>query len=177
MDKILKVYFDTFRDAGSLPPSLSSLKGVTLFSDTNLLSAWRSNFKGIQWTDKKGNLFRGAVDHILQKGTKLIVLDYKTRGFPLKDDTAAHYQDQLDIYTLLLHKNGYATENYAYLLFYYPDKVLENGDVAFHTDLVKLKIDTKNAEKIFKKAVEVLEGKEPEAAKECEWCKWMNVKV
>jgi hypothetical protein len=172
MDKILKVYFDTFRDAGKLPPSLSSLKGVKLFSDASLLSAWRSNFKGLQWTDPNGNLFRGAVDNILQKGSKLIVLDYKTRGFPLKSDTAAHYQDQMDIYNQLLRKNGYKTEDYAYLLFYHPDKVLENGDVAFHTDLIKLKIDVKNAERIFKKAVEVLKAKMPKASEECAWCKW-----
>jgi xanthosine utilization system XapX-like protein len=52
------------------------------------------------------------------KNDRLIVLDYKTRGFPLKEDTAAHYQDQLDIYNFLLRKNGYRTEDYGYLLFY-----------------------------------------------------------
>ena len=33
-----------------------------------------------------------------------------------------------------------------------------NGDVLFHTDLVKIKIDVHNAEKIFKDALDVLEN-------------------
>ncbi|MBN4049003.1 PD-(D/E)XK nuclease family protein [archaeon AH-315-M20] len=176
MDKILKTHFDLFRDKGKLPPELKELnKDLKLFDEVELLSEWRNNFKGIQWKDKDGNLFRGAVDNILKKGKKLIVLDYKTRGYPLKDDTAAHYQNQLDIYNLLLSKNGYETEEYAYLLFYHPNKVNGKGDVVFHTDLVKMKINIKNAEKIFKDALEVLKGKIPNASEECEFCKWSDV--
>ena len=141
MDKILKTHFDSFRDKGLLPNELKELNGkVSLFNNIELLKEWRNNLKGIQWTDKNGNIFRGAVDNLLQKGKKLIVLDYKTRGFPLKEDTAEHYQDQLDIYNLLLRKNGYKTENYAYLLFYHPSNINENGNVIFHTDLIKMNI-------------------------------------
>ncbi len=118
------------------------------------------------------NLFRGAVDNILKKGNKLVVLDYKTRGYPLKDDTADHYQDQLDIYNLLLRKNNYETEDYAYLLFYYPNKVHKNGDVDFHTNLIKMKVNIKNAEKIFKDALSVLKGRIPKSSEECKYCEW-----
>ena len=173
MDSILKTHFDSFRDKGLLPPELKDLNGeVKLFDDIELLKAWRNNLKGIQWTDKNGNLFRGAVDNLLQKGKKLIVLDYKTRGYPLKDDTAEHYQDQLDIYNLLLRKNGYKTEDYAYLLFYHPSNINENGDVIFHTDLVKMNIEVKNAEAIFSKALKVLENEMPKPNEECGFCKW-----
>ena len=173
MDRILKIHFDSFRDKGQLPPELAELKGsVRLFDDAELLEAWRSNFKGVRWTDKHGNLLKGAVDNILQKGGKLIVLDYKTRGYPLKKDTAGHYQDQLDIYNFLLRKNGYTTENYAYLLFYYPDKVNKNGTVAFHTDLIKMKTNTDNAERILRHALRVLKGRMPAPDKECGYCKW-----
>lgn len=173
MDKILKEHFDAFRDKGQLPPELSELdEDVKLFDDAELLEEWRNNFRGIQWEDGDGNRLRGAVDNILQAGKKLIVLDYKTRGYPLKDDTAAHYQDQLDLYNFLLRKNGYKTERYAYLLFYHPDKATNNRDIAFHTDLVKMKISVKNAENIFKEALAVLEGEMPECAEGCEYCKW-----
>ncbi|MBN2368021.1 PD-(D/E)XK nuclease family protein [Candidatus Woesearchaeota archaeon] len=172
MDAILKTHFDSFIGKG-LPPELD-LKDVTLFDDKELLSIWRSNLKGIQYTDKEGNLYRGAVDNILKKGDKLIVLDYKTRGFPLKEDTAEHYQDQLDIYNFLLRKNNYQTENYAYLIFYHPKEVNQNGNVIFNTDLIKMKIDVKNAESIFKKALEVLKGPIPEPSEECEYCKWIH---
>lgn len=173
IDRVLKAYFDAFRDRGLLPPELPELEGdVKLFDDAELLDTWRNNFKGIQWEDGKGNVLRGAVDNILQKGSKLIVLDYKTRGFPLKDDTAAHYQDQLDIYNFLLMKNGYETEDYAYLLFYHPNRANENGDIAFHVDLVKMEISVENAEKIFNEALDILEGDIPECSEGCKFCKW-----
>lgn len=175
MDKVLKEYFDRFMERDELPPALASLKGVKLFDDVELLKVWRNNRKGIEWTDKKGNVLRGAVDNILVKGKKLIVLDYKTRGYPLKEDTAAHYQDQMNIYSFLLQKNGYLTEDYAYLLFYYPNKVHDNGDVDFHAELVKMDVSVKKAEKLFKDALKLLEGKEPKAPKECEWCAFHNL--
>ena len=173
MDRILKIHFDSFRDKGLLPPELKDLNGeVKLFNDIELLKAWRNNLKGIQLADKQGNIFRGAVDNLLQKGKKLIVLDYKTRGYPLKDDTAEHYKDQLDIYNYLLRKNNYETEDYAYLLFYHPSNINENGDVIFHTDLVKMNIEVKNAENIFNKALKVLKNKMPKPSEECGFCRW-----
>ncbi|HOI18674.1 MAG TPA: PD-(D/E)XK nuclease family protein [Candidatus Woesearchaeota archaeon] len=172
MDGILKNHFDRFMEKGELPPELQELNGdVKLFDDAELLKVWRSNFKGIQWTDKEGNLFRGAVDNILKKGKKLIVLDYKTRGYPLKEDTAEHYQNQLDIYNFLLRKNDYLTEDYAYLIFYHPDKVNDDGSVIFNTDIVKMKINIKNAESIFKKALKTLKREMPEPADDCDYCK------
>ena len=178
MDKILKEHFDRFMKKGELPPELQQLNGeVNLFDDEELLKIWRSNFKGIQWADKNGNVFRGAVDNILKKGKKLIVLDYKTRGFPLKEDTHEHYQDQLDIYNFLLRKNGYDTEEYAYLLFYHPTVVHESGAVDFQADLVKMAISVKNAENIFKKALTVLEHTMPKPGEECGFCEWRSIKL
>ena len=175
MDKILKAHFDSFIGKERLPPELKDMNDeVTLFDNAGLLEVWRNNFKGIQWTDEKGNLIRGAVDNILQKGKKLIVLDYKTRGYPLKEDTAKYYQDQLDIYNFLLRKNGYETEDYAYLLFYHPDRVNENGNIFFHTDLVRMDISVKNAERIFNEAVKVLEGNMPEPSDNCQFCEWVD---
>jgi len=174
MDRILKTHFDSFMEKDQLPPELckTECKDLKLFNDKELLSIWRNNFKGIQWKDKKENLFRGAVDNILVKDNKLIVLDYKTRGYPLKEDTHEHYHDQLDIYNLLLRKNGYETEDYAYLLFYHPDKVNKDGDIIFNTDLVKMQINIKSAENIFKKAIKTLEGPIPKPAEDCEYCEW-----
>jgi hypothetical protein len=175
MDRILKIHFDSFIERGELPPELKNCdNNCKLLDNKELLNEWRNPRKGIPWTDEHGNLFKGAIDNILVKGKKLIVLDYKTRGYPLKDNTHEHYQDQMDIYNFLLRKNGYETEDYAYLLFYHPDKVNEKGDVVFNTDLIKMKINIKNAEKIFKKALEVLEGEMPGPSEGCEFCKLNN---
>ena len=171
MDKILKIHFDKFRDRGEIPPELKETEcenGFKLFEDKELLEEWRNVFKGVRWTDEEDNIFFGGVDNILQKGDKLIVLDYKTRGYPVKEDTADHYQNQLDIYNLLLRKNGYETEDFAFLLFYVPKEVTETGEVIFDTELVKREIDVNNAENIFQRAIEILNDECPE--KGCEWC-------
>ncbi|MBI4154738.1 PD-(D/E)XK nuclease family protein [Candidatus Woesearchaeota archaeon] len=171
MDRILKNHFDKFRDKGKLPPELCNkdhCKDMKLFNDETLLKSWRNNLKGIRWTDEKGNILFGAVDNILVKGKKLIVLDYKTRGYALKEDTADHYQNQLDIYNFLLRKNGFETEDFAFLLFYVPKEVLETGEVIFDTELVKRKIDIKNAEKLFNEAIKLLNEDCPK--ENCEWC-------
>lgn len=171
MDSILKVHFDKFRDKGELPPELcdnGECSGCRLFDNRDQLMIWRNNFKGISWTDNAGNILHGAVDNLLVKGNKIIVLDYKTRGFPVKEDTHEHYQNQLDIYNLLLRKNGYETEDYAFLLFYVPKEVLVTGEVIFYTQLIKMNVDVKNAEDVWKKAIKLLEGDCPE--KTCEWC-------
>ena len=171
MDKILKIHFDKFRDKGKLPPELcedNSCKNMKLFDDKEKLKIWQSNFKGISYTDKNGNELHGAVDNILTKGNKLIVLDYKTRGYKLKEDTAEHYRLQQNIYNFLLRKNGYDTEEYFFLLFYVPREVTETGEVMFDTELVKMKVDVKMAESIWKDALKLLEG--PCPVEGCEWC-------
>lgn len=154
-----------------MPPELcehQSCVNMKLFDNKELLKIWQNNWKGISFRDKKGNELHGAVDNILQKGKKLIVLDYKTRGYPLKDDNAQHYQLQLDLYNFLLRKNNYKTEDYAFLLFYIPKEVMATGEVIFDTELVKMKIDINNAEGVWKKALKLLNSKCPK--KSCEWC-------
>ncbi len=179
MDRILKKHFDSFRDRGKLPPELfgcPDCEGINLFGsnedEKELLETWRDSRKGIQTKDCEGNILKGAVDNILINGKKLIVLDYKTRGYALKDDTHKYYQDQIDIYNFLLNENGYETEDYGYLLFYYPEKVLETGEVIFETKLVKMNVNPENGMKLFKEAVEFLKGKCPDVRREnaCRWC-------
>lgn len=175
MDKILKQHFDKFRDKGLLPPEICEevhCKKMKLFGENNekkkLLKQWQSNFVGIKYMDEKGNYWHGAVDNLLKNNEKLVVLDYKTRGFPLKEDTHEHYQFQMDTYNFLLRKNGWKTEDYTFLLFYVPSYVTKTGEVVFDTTLKKIKTNPENAEKIFLKAIECLEGKIPEG--KCEWC-------
>jgi hypothetical protein len=171
MDRILKVHFDKFRDQGKLPPELcedNTCEGMNLFSDEELLKIWQNNRKGISWEDGDGNVLKGAVDNILVKDGKLVVLDYKTRGYDLKENTHEYYQNQLDTYNFLLRKNGYKTEDFAFLLFYVPKEVTPTGEVIFDTTLKKMKISVESAEKIWKKAIEMLNEECPSGS--CEWC-------
>jgi len=171
MDRILKNHFDKFMKQGKMPPELcekDSCQNLKLFDDENKLKIWRSNFKGISWKDKKGNELHGAIDNILVKGKKLIVLDYKTRGYAPKEDTTEHYRLQQNVYNFLLRKNGYDTEDYFFLLFYVPKEIMPTGEVIFDTTLVKMKVDVKKAEKVWKAALKLLERECPDKC--CEWC-------
>ena len=174
MDKILKEHFDRFMEKQELPPELkeSECNGLKLFDNKEKLKTWRNNLKGIEY-EESNILLHGAIDNILVKGKKLIVLDYKTRGYPLKEDTHKHYQTQMDLYNFLLRKNNYETEDYSFLLFYYPNHVAETGEIIFDTKLIKIKTNSKNGEKVFKEAIKVLEMEEPpQPNKECEFCFW-----
>ena len=171
MDKILKIHFNKFRDKRELPPELCNhdhCNDMKLFDDEELLKVWQNNFKGVSWTDKEGNELHGAVDNILVKGKKLIVLDYKTRGYPLKEDTAEHYRLQQNIYNFLLRKNNYETEDYFFLLFYIPKEVMPTGEIIFDTELVKMKVDVEMAEKAWKDALKLLNSDCPKDS--WEWC-------
>ncbi len=172
MDKILKIHFDKFKNQGKMPPEICENKecsNMKLFDDDEKMKVWQSNFKGVSFTDKNGNELHGAVDNILVKGKKLIVLDYKTRGYALKEDTAEHYRFQQNTYNFLLRKNGYETEDYFFLLFYVPKEVMATGEVIFDTTLVKMDVDVKIVEKTWKTALKMLDKDCP--TKSCEWCK------
>lgn len=188
MDGILKKHFDKFMEKGKLPPELCNAvnkeecKNLKLFDDKKLLAEWRNSRRGLWFEDKEGNILHGGSDNLLvnKENGKIIVLDYKTRGFPLKEDTHEHYQDQLNIYAWLLEKLGHKVEDFAYLLFYHPKEVLESGEVIFNTDLKKMKVNPENAENLFKKAIKLLKGKCPEhginaeTKEACEWCKLIS---
>ena len=186
MDKILKKHFDKFMKKGKFPPELAENKdceNLKLFDDELLLNKWRDAKKGLWIEDEEGNILHGGIDNILIniKNNKLVVLDYKTRGYPLKEDTHKHYQNQLDVYTFLLKECRYDTEDYAFLLFYVPKEVLETGEVIFDTTLKKIQIDVENAKAVWKKALDLLRGPCPkkhetinEYGETCAWCRLLN---
>ncbi len=176
MDRILKEYFDLYRDKHLIPAELKECgEDIKLFDDKQLLSKWQNNFGGITYTDPLGNILMGAVDYILIKNKKLIVLDFKTRGFDLKVNTIEYYRTQLDIYNYLLRKNDYETEDYAYLLFYVTDRITEKGQVLFNKVLKKVEINVDNAEKVWKNALLIINGVCP--AEKCEYCKAYEEKI
>ena len=173
-DSMLKKHFDSHREKGTVPEELDGVD-AQLFGDKAKLKEWQNNFKGLSWQDGD-YILRGAVDEILEKDGKLIVLDFKTRGFPLKEDTHEHYQDQMNIYNFLLGKMGFKTTGYAYLLFFYPDKFNGKCQVLMNSELKKMKTKPKDAEKLFRDAIVCLEGPEPKSDKECWMCGYVEKK-
>ena len=172
MDGILKAHFDTHRQKGEHPEELKGFD-VKLFPDIKKLEEWRNNRKGLRFEDN-GFTLMGAIDDMLVTADgKYAPLDFKTRGYPKKDDTHSFYQHQMDIYSFLLDKNGLSPAGFAILVFYHPVGVSccntkGHHDVLFEPEPVKVAADPARGEKLFREAVECLKGEEPN--NKCPWC-------
>jgi CRISPR/Cas system-associated exonuclease Cas4 (RecB family) len=171
MDEILKNYFDSFRIQNKLPPEIRGKVKGKLYPDLSKLKPMRQNFKGLVAEFPKLNIkLKGAIDELLVNDEGLyVVFDFKTRGYPLKADTHKHYQNQLDLYAILLEKNGLIPANYGYLFFIHPTKY-EQGKATFKSEIVEMKIHWKNGLKILAEVKEILEGPLPKAHTDCEYC-------
>ncbi len=171
MDLILKDYFDTYRVKKELPPEIEDLD-ATLYPLTPEFEVWRNidfgrgGFKAAfpEWNMR----LSGAIDDILLVDAKLVPFDYKTRGFPLKDDTAGHYQKQLDMYALLFEENDLAPASHGYLLFFWPERHTP-GRTVFNTELVQMEVSAERARETLAKVHGILEGGRPES-EGCEYC-------
>lgn len=173
IDRVLKKYFDKYR--GELPPEIKGKVDGQLMPDLELMNKWRNWRTGLEYHDKAQDaVLFGALDDCLIDGDYYIPLDYKTRGSAPKEGASEkYYQTQLDTYNLMLNANGYKTKDYAYLLYYFPEKVETDKLIKFDIELVKIETDLRRIKKLFSDAVAVLKGPVPETSKECEYCKWL----
>ena len=172
MDLVIKDYFDKYRMIDKLPPEVDGKVSGKLFSNMAVLEKWRNwRTKELRYEDKVLNaILTGALDDCLISNDIYIPLDYKTRGSELKDDPRQYYQTQLDCYCLILESSGYKTEGLAYLLYYWPLEVKEDGLVRFHVEPIKIETNIDAAKKIFEDAINVLNREIPQASVECEYC-------
>ncbi|MDY6765956.1 MAG: PD-(D/E)XK nuclease family protein, partial [Candidatus Nanohaloarchaea archaeon] len=110
------------------------------------------------------------------RGGDIIVMDYKTRGYPPKQETGVphYYERQVNLYNLMLRANGYATADFGLVLYYYPDEVVENGDVRFHTEFRRVPLDLDAVRETFEEAVTTLQQPEPDPAQDCEFCEYQQ---
>ncbi len=180
MDREIRAHFDRFRGRGALPPALEGRVDERLVADQDLLDAARDWRRGPALRDEALDVvLRGGVDDLLRADDgSLVVLDYKTRGSPPKGDSApAYYVRQLNCYALLLRAAGHPTADHAYLLYYHPDAVLDGGDVAFHTDVVRVDVDVAAARALLADAVATLRGSLPPAAADCDFCDWADARA
>lgn len=174
MDGVLKKYFDAYREKGKFPPELAGALPGKPFDDFRQLAIWRSNREGIRWFDHETDAeLMGAIDDCLIDAEKYVPVDYKTRGWPKKEDSHTYYQNQLNCYAFLFEQNGCPTAGYGYLLFYSPVKVREQGIVEFRVEPVRVETDPQAAQKTFRAAVKCLKSKSaPTKHSACEYCSW-----
>ena len=174
MDRVIKTHFDGFRAKDSLPVELNTtdFDGIKLFADQVRLEKWRNWRTGLEYRDSDGSILSGAIDDLLVKDGKYIPFDYKTKGSVTTEaDAIKYYQNQLDCYTLLLHESKMLTAGYAFLLYYSPKSVAEQGNVLFELQAVKVPTDPERARATFRKAVALLKGPTPGTNGSCEYCR------
>lgn len=179
MDGVLKKYFDEYRMRGELPPEIDGKVEGRLFDDIKWLNAWREiDFgRGGMRVEipEYGMLLAGAIDDLLvSPDGKYVPFDFKTRGYPLKEDTHEHYRHQLDLYTLLFQKNNLPPADYGYLLFFWPESY-SLGATNFKTELVKLDVSPSRGMSILKKAHEIIKSLMPERHGACEYCAYRGM--
>lgn len=178
MDRVLKKHFDSFRGQEKLPPELEKegLK-ARLFEDIELMHKWRAPQSGLRFKEpESGALFKGAVDEVLCVQDKVAVLDFKTRSTPPTPQGSEWYQTQLDSYHFLLEQNGFECLDRAFLLYYYPSHVIESGHVAFDTMLVEVPVNPRNAERLFHRALDILNGPLPDPSLGCGFCAYKQMR-
>lgn len=174
MDNVFKKYFDEYRARGELPPEVDGKVEGVLFGDARQLHQWREfNFGrgGIRAEiPELGMLVSGAIDDLMVSPEgKFIPFDFKTRGYPTKEDTHEHYRHQLDLYALLFQKNGYEPAGYGYLLFFWPDSY-GLGMANFKTNLIKMDVSPSRAMSILERVKKIITGEKPTRHEACEYC-------
>lgn len=174
MDNVFKNYFDEFRADNKIPPEIEGKIDGVLFSDHKQLEAWR-NFDfgrgGIRAQFPQYDItLAGAIDDLLvAPDGKFIPFDFKTRGYPTKEDTHEHYRSQLDLYALLFRENGHEPAGHGFLLFFWPVGYRMNN-ATLKTDLVKMDVSPSRAESLLKRVYNIATGPKPDAHTECEYC-------
>lgn len=179
MDNVFKNYFDEYRKRGEMPPEIDGKVDGTFFEDMRQLTAWREfNFGrgGIRADVPEYRMVvAGAIDDLLvSPDGKFIPFDFKTRGYPTKDDTHEHYRTQLDLYAFLFEKNGYQPADYGYLLFFWPTSY-EMGSAQFATNLIRMDVSPGRALSTLKKIYDIATGPKPEAHTACEYCVYRGI--
>ena len=175
VDDKMKDHFDRFRETDQSPPELQSLD-LELLEDKDFLEnarSWRTQPK-LRF-DNLDALLRGGVDDLLRdEDGEIVVMDYKTRGYPpkKKDGAPDYYRRQVNLYSLILSENGYRTADYGLILYFYPDKFTDEGDFVFNTEIREVDIDLGEARKMVEDAVETLDGEIPDHSEQCDFCEW-----
>ena len=176
LDLQFKRYFDQFRARGELPPEVKGKLPGNLLADPKIIDRWRDWRRGIRYAPPWSDIeLMGALDECLVDDSGFhYPLDYKTRGYAPKANTHEYYQDQMNLYTLLLEGNGHKTKRLAYLLYYHPVEVRERGLIQFDISIREVPSDPEAAERLVKDAVSVLSGPAPPSHPACGFCNWKD---
>ncbi|MEK7611907.1 MAG: PD-(D/E)XK nuclease family protein [Patescibacteria group bacterium] len=175
MDIVIKKYFDRYRAVGKLPPEIDGQVKGKLFADSEILNRWRGWKGGLSFYEKSLDaVMVGALDDCIVNEDGYIPVDYKTRGFELKEGGEGFYKNQLNCYSLLLEENNLPQPGYAYLIYFIPKELQPGGQVNFTVEVKEVKTSADDARKAFRDAVKTIERDIPDIGSACQFCAWQN---
>ena len=168
IDRVLKGYFEQYRPQGILPPLIAGKLEGTLSPHPLTL--------GFNDPETGARLWGKLDDCVVLPDGRLAPLDHKTRASSPEDlsYTQTYYQFQMDVYTLLLERNGHRTSRTAHVVYYFPlDGPLHQG-FPFGMTVHTVRTDPESAYRIFADGVRCLSGPLPGSASACEYCRWLQ---
>lgn len=166
IDRVLKVYFDAYRQQGRLPPLLQDRLRGTLATHPLTLG----------FTDERtqARLWGKLDDSVVLPDQRIAPLDHKTRASAPADlsYTQQYYQFQMNVYTLLLERNGHRTSRTAYVVYYFPVEGALHKGFPFEIAVHEVPTDPDSAYQVFTDACRCLAGPLPPSGAACEFCRW-----
>jgi len=178
MDSKLKTRYDGFRKKKEVPPEISSLKGIRLFPDLDILNQWRSKLTTLEYVNEKaGYVLSGKLDEVFVNSRgELLPADFKSSGDAPKEDKYKYYVSQLHAYALMISKRNHKVAGFGYLVHYFVEnKQNPKLEMRFKTHIDKVELNLPAFEKKLKKIVEVLNDPLPKDYSEsCRKCPWRS---
>jgi hypothetical protein len=171
IDRVLKGYFETYRQTGELPPLIRGKLQGRLATQALTLG----------FNDSRANarLWGKLDDCIVLPDAHLAPLDHKTRASAPADVgyTQKYYQLQMDVYTLLLERAGQPTARCAYVVYYFPVEGCLHEGFPFAVAVHQIATRPEAAYQVFVEACRCLEGPLPASGERCEHCRWAQTVV
>lgn len=166
IDRVLKSYFETYRKQGTLPPLIDGKLQGTLSTTPLTL--------GFNDSRTQARLWGKLDDCVTLPDQRLAPLDHKTRASAPDDVsyTQKYYQLQMDVYTLLLERNGHHTSRTAFVIYYCPVGGTLHEGFPFGVTVHHVKTDPDAAYRVFLDACRCLESPLPPPSEACEFCRW-----
>lgn len=179
IDFLLKREFDMHRELGTAHYLIKKFEIAAIPYNCPEINQWRHNFTGVQVEHQKsGFLVYGAVDDIwITPKKELIVVDYKATGAK-EHHIYDSYRRQMEIYQWLLRERGEKVAAEGYFLFakVNKDNGFGEGKLSFDFFLEPLNGDSSWIEGAIMNARKCLDGKMPDAGRECQYCGYVRVR-
>ena len=168
MDTVLKRYFEIYRKRGTLPPLIDGRLHGTLITE-GLSLGFTDRTLGVR-------LFGKLDDCLILGDGRHAPLDHKTRASAPADlgYTQTYYKFQMDVYSLLLERNGFPISRTAYVVYYYPLEGQLHEGFPFGVTIHQVDTDPEGAYQTFQTAHRLLAGPLPLPSDTCKFCQWVT---